>query len=161
MFPARPDHPTAQMLHDAGAGGDTVGAIHGQIAIVRVDIANGVDAVARGVRPPGAIEGLVPDAIAVQAFELPQAALVELGANLVRAPLVNAGGETSSKIESLMQVESHAGLALSAGDLDVPALGKPAQGVRFNRASARFDERRERMRILCTPRDAVEGKDAE
>jgi hypothetical protein len=29
MFLARLDHPTAQMLHDAGAGGDTVGAIHG------------------------------------------------------------------------------------------------------------------------------------
>jgi hypothetical protein len=69
MFPARLDHPTAQVLHDAGAGGDTVGAIHGQIAIIRVDVANGMGAAARGVRPPGAVEGLVLDAAAVQAFE--------------------------------------------------------------------------------------------
>src|SRR6266853_461769 len=148
MFPAQLDHPTAQMLHDAGAGGDTAGAIDGQIAIVRVDVANGMDAVAGGVRPPGAVEDLVLNAAAVQAFALPQAAFVELGANPVRAPFVNAGGEASSEIESLMQVEIHAGLALRAGDLDVLAPGKPANGVRFDRATARFDERRERMRIL-------------
>src|SRR5262245_6069153 len=148
MFRARLDHPTTQMLHDAGTGGNTIGAVHGQIAIARVDVANGMDAVACGVRPPGAVKGLVPDAATVQAFDLPQAAFVELGANPVWAPLVNAGEEAPSKSESLMQVEIHAGLALSAGHLDAPALGKPANGMRLDRASARFDERRERMRVL-------------
>src|SRR5256885_1003010 len=74
MFPSWFDHPRTQMLHDAGAGGDAVGAIDGQIAGVRVDVANGMDAVARGVRPPGTVEGLVLDAAAVQAFDLPQGA---------------------------------------------------------------------------------------